>query len=81
MKKGIKMFVLNERMYVLGTVDISAEALRKLASLGVNPRKNPFPQGGGYLSFYLPFGQDGEEFVHTPGAPGWAGDLYLKTEG
>ncbi len=74
------MMNLNGRMYVKGTVEISAKALARLAEMGVTPPKNRFPQGGGFDSFYLPEGEDGAEFVHRGGSPASAGRLSLATE-
>lgn len=69
---------LNGRMYVKGTVDISAEALARLAEVGVVPSRNPYTQGGEFESFYLPVGNDGAEFHHAGGNPAQAGKLTLK---
>jgi hypothetical protein len=74
------MMKLNGRIYVKGTLNISALALTRLAEIGVAPPKNFLPQGGGFDSFYLPFGQDGTEFRHQAGNPAQAGRLSLASE-
>ncbi len=74
------MMKMNGKMYVKGTVEISAKALARLAEMGVTPPKNRFPQGGEFDSFFLPEGEDGAEFVHRSGSPASAGRLSLASE-
>ena len=74
------MLKMNGRMYVTGTVNISAAALVRLAEMGVKPPYNRYPQGGEFDSFYLPPGRDGGEFRHSAGNPALAGRLKLAAE-
>ena len=74
------MMNLNGKVYVKGTIEISAKALARLAEMGVTPPKNRFPQGGEFDSFYLPDGESGEEFIYRGGSPASAGRLSLVTE-
>ena len=74
------MLKINGRVYVGGTVNISALALVRLAEMGVVPPVNRYPQGGEFDSFYLPQGQDGSEFRHSAGNPAVAGRLKLAAE-
>ena len=74
------MMIIKGKMYIKGTVDISAKALMRLAEMGVTPPKNRFPQGGEFDSFFLPEGEDGGEFIHRHGSPASAGDLLLRSE-
>ena len=74
------MLKINGRMYVGGTVNISAAALMRLAEMGVKPPYNRYPQGGEFDSFYLPQRQDGSEFRHSAGNPAVAGRLKLAAE-
>lgn len=71
------MMKLIDRVYVQGTVNISARALEALKTLGITPPWNKYPQGGDYGSFYLPEGAE-ELFTHRAGNPATPGYLDLK---
>lgn len=72
------MLNINGKKYVKGYTTISPAALTRLEELGVELRYSR--SHGGYDSFFLPEGHDGEEFLHKPGNPSTMGSLYLKSE-
>ena len=74
------MTKINGRVYFRGTQNITSAALARLNEMGVRPPRNPYPQGGAYDSFYLPLGEEGEEFVRISGDPATPGRLLLKSE-
>ena len=71
------MMKLIGKIYVQGTLNISARALETLKTLGITPPWNKHPQGGDYDSFYMPEGAE-ELFTHKVGNPATPGYLDLK---
>lgn len=71
------MMRLVGRVYIQGTLNISARAMTRLKDLGITPPRNRYPQGGDYDSFYLPEGAE-ELFTHKAGDPATPGYLDLK---
>ena len=72
------MLNINGKKYVKGYTEITSAAVDRLVELGVVLRYSR--SHGGYDSFFLPEGHDGEEFLHKPGNPSTAGSLHLRLE-
>lgn len=73
------MQLIKGKQYIVGTVNISAAALARLAELGVTPPKDR-NRYWMYGSFFLPEGEDGKEFFHKRGDPLTPGRLTLAVE-